>query len=208
MFDMRNLRIGTRLIGTTLAALLLMLVFVGLALVSLGRIGDRVDHLTAHNGRLIELAVDLRMCNLLIERRVRTALLVEEIAAQGEERQKVDSDLARYAEDEAKLLALAGEPQEKASAEARAARGAPRRWTDLAQRTLAQDAVAEAARAPGSDRQPAGDRAVAPRGRRDQHEAEGGLCDPVNRIRQSVIWALYIHACACALSREEVWLTN
>ena len=117
MFDMRNLRIGTRLIGTTLAALLLMLVFVGLALVSLGRIGDRVDHLTAHNGRLIELAVDLRMCNLLIERRVRTALLVEEIAAQGEERQKVDSDLARYAEDEAKLLALAGEPQEKARIE-------------------------------------------------------------------------------------------
>jgi hypothetical protein len=66
------------LIMTTISALALMIVFVAIALFSLNSISNKVDHITDNNIKKTELAVDMRMRNLLISRHVRTALIYEE----------------------------------------------------------------------------------------------------------------------------------
>ncbi|MFZ2267858.1 MAG: methyl-accepting chemotaxis protein [Azonexus sp.] len=113
MFNMRNYRIGTRLIMTTVGALGLMLVFVGVALFSINSIGDRVDHIVGNNIRKTELAVDMQMRNLLIARHVRTALIYQEPDLQMGEKAKVEADLAKYIEAEAQLVATTVTPRGK-----------------------------------------------------------------------------------------------
>lgn len=105
MLNLRNFKIGTRLIMTTVGALTLMVVFVGLALFSLNQIGDKVDHIIGNNIKKTELAVDMRMRNLLISRHVRTALIYQDFEKQLGEKAKVDADLAKYLEDETRLVA-------------------------------------------------------------------------------------------------------
>jgi hypothetical protein len=46
MLNLRNYKIGTRLIMTTFGALALMIAFVAIALFSLNSIGEKVDHIT------------------------------------------------------------------------------------------------------------------------------------------------------------------
>lgn len=106
MFNLRNYNIGTRLIVTTIGALCLMLVFVGIALYSLNTIGGQVDHIINNNVKKTELAVDMRMRNLLIGRHVRTALILEESEKQMGEKKKVDADFAKYLEGETKVSDL------------------------------------------------------------------------------------------------------
>ncbi|HJV92046.1 MAG TPA: methyl-accepting chemotaxis protein [Azonexus sp.] len=96
MFDIRNYKIGTRLILTTAGALVLMLVVVAVALFSLNQIGDKVVRIVDENAVNAELAVDMRMRNLLIGQHVRTALVQKEIEKQLAEMARVDADMAKY----------------------------------------------------------------------------------------------------------------
>jgi len=113
MFNLRNYKIGTRLIATTIGALGLMLVFVGIALYSLTMVGDQVDHIINSNVKKTELAVDMRMRNLLIGRHVRTALILEESEKQAGEQGKVEADLAKYLEAEVKVAEITVSPRGK-----------------------------------------------------------------------------------------------
>ena len=61
MLNLRNYKIGTRLIMTTFGALALMIAFVAIALFSLNSIGEKVDHITDNNIKKTELAVGMRM---------------------------------------------------------------------------------------------------------------------------------------------------
>jgi methyl-accepting chemotaxis protein len=100
MLNLRNYRIGARLIMTTVGALALMLAFVAIALFSLGAISDKVDVIANHNARQTELAVDMRMRNLLIGREVRNAMIYEETDLQLAAKRAVEADIARYLEAE------------------------------------------------------------------------------------------------------------
>ena len=100
MLNLRNYKIGTRLLMTTIGALVLMIAFVAIALFSLNSIGDKVDHIANNNIVKTELATGMRMRNLLISRHVRTALIYEETEKQLGEKKKVDADLQVYLEAE------------------------------------------------------------------------------------------------------------
>jgi methyl-accepting chemotaxis protein len=113
MFNLRNYRIGTRLIMTTVGALGLMLIFVGVALFSINRIGDRVDHIVSNNIHKTELTVDMRMRNLLIAQHVRTALIYQEADQQAGEKLRVEADLGKYLEAEVQLVATTVTPRGK-----------------------------------------------------------------------------------------------
>ena len=100
MLNLRNYKIGTRLIMTTLGALALMIVFVAISLFSLNSIGDKVDHIANNNIKKTELVVNMHTRNLLIGRHVRTAMIYEEIEKQAGEEKKVYADLQSYMESE------------------------------------------------------------------------------------------------------------
>ena len=104
MLDLRNYKIGTRLIMTTLGALGLMIVFVGIALQSLNVIGGKVEHILGHNVRTTELAVEMRMRNLQIGSHVRTAMIVEETDLQMAEKARVEAEMARYLGAESQIV--------------------------------------------------------------------------------------------------------
>lgn len=89
MLNLRNYKIGTRLLMTTIGALVLMIAFVAIALFSLNSIGDKVDHIANNNIVKTELATGMRMRNLLISRHVRTALIYEETEKQLGEKKKL-----------------------------------------------------------------------------------------------------------------------
>jgi methyl-accepting chemotaxis protein len=103
MLNLRNYKIGTRLIMTTVGALALMIVFVAIALFSLNSVGEKVDHITDNNIKKTEQAVDMRVRNLLISRHVRTALIYEETEKQLGEQKKVAADFQLYMELENQL---------------------------------------------------------------------------------------------------------
>ena len=96
MFDLRNYKIGSRLILTTAGALVLMLLVVAVALFRLNQIGDKVVRIVDENAVNAELAVDMRVRNLLIGQHVRTALVQEEIEQQLAEKARVEAELAKY----------------------------------------------------------------------------------------------------------------
>jgi methyl-accepting chemotaxis protein len=100
MLNFRNYKIGTRLLMTTIGALVLMIIFVAIGLFSLKSISDKVDHIANNNMKKTELAVGMRMHNLLIGSYVRTALIVEETEKQLEEKKKLEADLQSYLEAE------------------------------------------------------------------------------------------------------------
>ena len=103
MLNLRNYKIGTRLIMTTLGALCLMLAFVAIGIFSLGAIGNKVDGIVHNNIKQTELAVEMQKRNLLIGRDVRTALMVEEIEKQLGEQKKVGADLQAYRDAESQI---------------------------------------------------------------------------------------------------------
>ena len=78
MLNLRNFRIGPRLMMTTVGALALMIVFVTISLLSLNAISDKVDRIANNNIKTTELAVGMRTRALQIGTHVRTALLFEE----------------------------------------------------------------------------------------------------------------------------------
>lgn len=96
MLNLRNYKIGTRLILTTVGALALMIAFVAIAWLSLNSISDKVDHIANNNIKKTELAVDMRTRNLLISRHVLTAMIYEETEKQLGEEKKVSADLQAY----------------------------------------------------------------------------------------------------------------
>ncbi len=96
MLNLRNYKIGTRLILTTVGALALMIAFVAIAWLSLNSISDKVDHIANNNIKKTELAVDMRTRNLLISRHMLTALIYEETEKQLGEEKKVNADLLAY----------------------------------------------------------------------------------------------------------------
>jgi len=103
MLNLRNYKIGTRLIMTTVGALALMIAFVAIAWLSLNSISDKVDHIANNNIKKTELAVDMRTRNLLISRHVRTALIYEETEKQLGEGKKVNAELQAYMESEKQI---------------------------------------------------------------------------------------------------------
>ena len=96
MFNLRKYAIGTRLIMTTIGALGLMLAFVGIGLFGLNSVGDKVDWITQNNIHKTELAVSMRISNLLIGRDVQSAMLHEDVTMASTEKSAVDSNFAQY----------------------------------------------------------------------------------------------------------------
>lgn len=96
MFNLRKYAIGTRLIMTTIGALGLMLAFVGIGLFGLNSVGDKVDWITQNNIHKTELAVSMRISNLLIGRDVQSAMLHEDVTMASAEKSAVDSNFAQY----------------------------------------------------------------------------------------------------------------
>ena len=113
MLSLRSYKIGTRLILTTIGALGLMIVFVGIALYSLNTIGEKVDHIINNNVKKTSLAVDMRMRNLLIARHTRTALIYTNVDKQLGEKAKVDADFAKYLEAETQIVDTTTSPRGK-----------------------------------------------------------------------------------------------
>jgi methyl-accepting chemotaxis protein len=113
MFNLRNRKIGTRLIMTTVGALALMIIFVAIALFSLNSISDKVDHIANNNIKKTDLAVNMRTRNLLIGRHVRTALIYQESEKQQGEQNKVETDLQAYMESENQIGATVGSARGK-----------------------------------------------------------------------------------------------
>ncbi|WP_323054956.1 methyl-accepting chemotaxis protein [Dechloromonas sp. A34] len=113
MLDFRNYKIGTRLILTTAGALVLVLLVVAIALFSLNQIGDKVERIVNENAVNAELAVDMRMRNLLIGQHVRTALVQEEIEQQLAEKARVDADMANYLAAERRVVESTISPRGK-----------------------------------------------------------------------------------------------
>ncbi|HSG21778.1 MAG TPA: methyl-accepting chemotaxis protein, partial [Azonexus sp.] len=103
MLNLRNFKIGTRLIMTTMGALCLMVAFVTIGLLSLNSIGNKVDGIVHSNIKQTELAVEMQKRNLLISRDVRTALMLEEIDKQLGEKNKVEADLQAYLDAEKQI---------------------------------------------------------------------------------------------------------
>ena len=89
---------------TTLGALALMIVFVGIALQSLNVIGGKVEHILGHNVRTTELAVEMRTHNLQIGSHVRTAMIVEETDLQMAEKAQVEAEMAKYLAAESQIV--------------------------------------------------------------------------------------------------------
>lgn len=96
MLNLRNFKIGTRLIMTTVGALALMIAFVAIAWLSLNSIGDKVDRIANNNIKKTELAVNMRTRNLLIDRHVRTAMIHEETERQLGEEKQVNAEFLAY----------------------------------------------------------------------------------------------------------------
>ncbi|HXE38344.1 MAG TPA: methyl-accepting chemotaxis protein [Azonexus sp.] len=113
MFDFRNYKIGARLILTTAGAMVLMLLVVAVALFSLKQIGDKVVRIVDENAVNAELAVDMRMRNLLIGQHVRTALVHEEIEKQVAEIARVDAEMAKYLAAERRVVEGTVSPRAK-----------------------------------------------------------------------------------------------
>jgi methyl-accepting chemotaxis protein len=113
MLNLRNYKIGTRLIMTTVGALALMIAFVAIALFSLNSVGEKVDHIANNNMKEMGLAVDMRMRNLLIGRRIRSAIIYDEIEKQQEEQKKVGIELSAYIESEKQIALTAHSSEEK-----------------------------------------------------------------------------------------------
>lgn len=103
MLNLRNYKIGTRLIMTTVGALALMIAFVAIAWLSLNSISGKVDHIANNNIKKTELAVNMRTRNLLIDRHVRTAMIHEEIDKQLGEEKQVNAELLAYMESEKQI---------------------------------------------------------------------------------------------------------
>ncbi|UCV08849.1 methyl-accepting chemotaxis protein [Dechloromonas denitrificans] len=113
MFNIRDYKIGTRLIMTTIGALVLMLVLVGIALFSLKTIGDEVELIVNNNIKKTELTVDMRTRNLLIGRHVRTALIYEQPDKQEQEKTNAEAELAKYLAAESQIVEATVTPRDK-----------------------------------------------------------------------------------------------
>ncbi|MBL8430320.1 MAG: MCP four helix bundle domain-containing protein [Dechloromonas sp.] len=113
MVSLRNFKIGPRLMMTTVGALVLMVVFVAISLLSLNAISDSVERIANNNIKKTELAVGMRTRNLLIGTHVRSALLHEETEKQMGEEKKVSADLLAYMESENQIGATLGSERGK-----------------------------------------------------------------------------------------------
>ena len=101
--NLRNYKIGTRLIMTTIGALVLMVAFVAIGLISLNAVGDKVDYIVNNNIQKTEQAVTMRMRSLLIARDVRNAVIYEETDRQMGELAKVEASLKSITASETEL---------------------------------------------------------------------------------------------------------
>ncbi|RKT50377.1 methyl-accepting chemotaxis protein [Azonexus fungiphilus] len=103
MVNVRNFRIGSRLIATTVGALGLMIAFVVVALISLGQIGDKVQSIAVDNNQGMEIAREMQGHLDSLGLRARNAMLYEEIAKQREEERAAALDLQHYLASEQQL---------------------------------------------------------------------------------------------------------
>ncbi len=106
MLNMRDFRIGSRLIATTIGALSLMIAFVVVALISLGLIGDRVQTIAVDNNRGMELAHEMQAHLGKLDLHARNAMLFEEISRQREAQQGVNDAVQAYQAYEQQLAKL------------------------------------------------------------------------------------------------------
>jgi len=114
MLNVRNFRIGSRLIATTVGALALMIAFVVVALISLGLIGDKVQTIAVDNNQGMELAHEMQGYLGNIGVHARNALLYEEITRQREAQQGVSEAIQRYQANERQLSDMSLAPEARA----------------------------------------------------------------------------------------------
>jgi len=105
MPDLRNFPIGTRLIATTICALSLMIVFVVIALFSLGRVGEHAERIAVDNVRNTEMAIEMQSHIALLGQHARDALIYEEIARQAAEEKAAGLAIEKYLAGERELTA-------------------------------------------------------------------------------------------------------
>jgi len=106
MLNIRNFRIGSRLIATTVGALSLMIAFVVVALISLGMIGEKVQTIAVDNARGMELASSMQRDVDSLGIHARDTLLSEEILRQREAERESAEDQARLQDHEKQLGAI------------------------------------------------------------------------------------------------------
>lgn len=114
MLNVRNLKIGSRLIATTIGALALMIAFVVVGLISLGLIADKAQTIAVENNRGMELGHEMQGYLGNIGLHSRNALLFEEISRQKEEQQKVGEVVLHYQAHERQLMEMPLAPEAKA----------------------------------------------------------------------------------------------
>lgn len=103
MLNIRDYRIGQRLISTTIGALGLMIAFVVIALISLGMVSDRVQTIAVDSNRSMELAYEMQGRLFSVGQNANNAMLLEEIARQRQAQAGAMADLESYLAGEKKL---------------------------------------------------------------------------------------------------------
>ena len=103
MLNIRNYRIGHRLISTTIGALALMIAFVVVALIGLGMVNDRVQTIAVDGNQSMELAYEMQGRLFSIGQHANNAMLLEEIARQRQAQAAAIENLESYHAGELRL---------------------------------------------------------------------------------------------------------
>lgn len=123
MPNLRNMKIGSRLILTTVGALGLMLTFVIIALFGLRMISDKAEHIAGNASEITRQALEMETRGLSIGNNMRDMMLYEEIDRQRAERERADTTFKQVRE----LEGAIGQRLESAELKAAFAKIAPMR---------------------------------------------------------------------------------
>lgn len=104
MLNARDFKIGSRLISTTIGALGLMIAFVVIALIGLGKVGEKAQLIAVDNAATLDVIAEMREAVEGASMRARNAMLYEESARQRQEEKEMTAALARYRESEQHIL--------------------------------------------------------------------------------------------------------
>ncbi|MFV0371285.1 MAG: methyl-accepting chemotaxis protein [Azonexus sp.] len=104
MLNARDFKIGSRLISTTTGALGLMIAFVVIALIGLGKVGEKAQLIAVDNAATLDVIAEMREAVEGASMRARNAMLYEESARQRQEEKEMTAALARYRESEQHIL--------------------------------------------------------------------------------------------------------
>ena len=104
MLNVRNFKIGSRLISTTIGALGLMIAFVIIALIGLSKVGEKAQVIAVENAATADIIGEMRAAVEEANIRARNAILYEETARQNAEEKEMLAALTRYRASEQRML--------------------------------------------------------------------------------------------------------